>query len=99
MGHRNFAATVMVLDMMGSIAATICRCCLRSILKKESAHMQWLIVVICFFGFFAGMIFVKFQDLGAGLTIAIIAPLVFLVIYSLARIQPKKPEAENDINK
>lgn len=61
--------------------------------------MQWIFVGICFFGFVAGMIFVKSQDLGAGLTIAIIAPLVFLVVYSLARIKPKKPEAEKNTNK
>jgi len=56
--------------------------------------MQWIFVGICFFGFVAGMIFIKSQDLGAGLTIAIIVPLVLLVVYSMARIKPKKPEAE-----
>lgn len=61
--------------------------------------MQWIFVVICFFGFFAGMIFVKSLDLGAGLTIAIIVPLVFLIVYSMARIKPKKSEAEKDTNK
>jgi hypothetical protein len=61
--------------------------------------MQWIFVGICFFGVVAGMMFVKSQDLGAGLTIAIIVPLVFLVIYSMARIKPKKPEAEKDTNK
>ena len=61
--------------------------------------MQWIFVSICFFGVVAGMMFVKSQDLGAGLTIAIIVPLVFLVIYSMARIKPKKPEAEKDTNK
>jgi len=61
--------------------------------------MQWIFVVICFFGVVAGMMFVKSQDLGAGLTIAIIVPLVLLVIYSMARIRPKKPESEKDTNK
>jgi hypothetical protein len=61
--------------------------------------MQFIFVGICFFGAVAAMIFVKSQDLGAGLTIAIIVPLVFLVVYSLARIKPKKPEAEKDTNK
>jgi hypothetical protein len=68
-------------------------------LKKGSAHMQLIFAGICLFGAVAGMIFIKSLDLGAGLTIAIIVPLVFLVIYSLARIQPKKPEAEKDTNK
>jgi len=53
----------------------------------------------CFFGVATGMIFIKCQDLGAGLTIAIIVPLVFLVAYSLARIQTQKPEAEKDTNR
>ena len=61
--------------------------------------MQWIFVGICFFGAIAGMIFIKSQDLGAGLTIAILVPLVILVVYSLARIQTKKPEAEKDANK
>jgi hypothetical protein len=56
--------------------------------------MQFLFAGICFFGTIAAMIFVKSLNLGAGLTIAIIVPLVFLVIYSLARIKPKKREAK-----
>jgi hypothetical protein len=61
--------------------------------------MQWIFVGICFFGVVAGMMFVKSQDLGAGLTIAIIVPLVFLVIYSMARIRPKKARGGKDTNK
>ena len=61
--------------------------------------MQLIFIGICFFGFVMGMIFVKSYDLGAGLTIAIIVPLVLLVIYSMARIRPKKPESEKDTNK
>lgn len=61
--------------------------------------MQWIFVGICFFGAVAGMMFIKSLDLGTGLTIAIIAPLVILVIYSLARIPSKKPEADKDTNK
>jgi hypothetical protein len=61
--------------------------------------MQYIFVGICFFGVVAGMIFVKSMDLGAGLTIAIIIPLMLLVVYSLARIKPKKPEAEKDTHK
>jgi hypothetical protein len=61
--------------------------------------MQVIFAGICFIGAVAGMIFIKSLDLGAGLTIAIIVPLVLLVVYSLARIPPKKPEAKKDTNK
>jgi hypothetical protein len=61
--------------------------------------MQFLFAGICFFGAVATMIFVKSMDLNAGLKVAIIIPLVFLVIYSLARIKPKKREAKQDTNK
>lgn len=56
--------------------------------------MQSIFVGICFFGTVAAAIFLKSQDLSGGLTAAVIIPLVFLTIYSLARIQPKKPVAE-----
>jgi len=56
--------------------------------------MQWIFVGICFIGTVATAIFLKSQDLNGGLTAAIIIPLVFLVIYSLARIKPKEPAVE-----
>jgi amino acid permease len=58
--------------------------------------MQVIFAGICFLGAVATMIFVKSLDLAAGLTIAIIIPLVFLVVYSLARIKPKRQGAEKD---
>jgi hypothetical protein len=61
--------------------------------------MQFILAGICFFGSIATMIFVKSLNLGAGLTIAVIIPLIFLVIYSLARIKPQKPGAEKDPRK
>jgi hypothetical protein len=61
--------------------------------------MQWIFVGICFFGAVATMIFVKSLDLNAGLKIAIVIPLVFLVIYSLARITPRKARGGKDTNK
>jgi hypothetical protein len=61
--------------------------------------MQFIFAGICFFGAVATMIFVKSLDLNAGLKVALIIPLVFLVIYSLARIKPQKPAAEKDTNK
>ena len=61
--------------------------------------MHLIYAGICFFVAIAGMIFIKSMDLGAVLTIAIVVPLVLLVIDSLARIEPKKPEAEKNTNK
>lgn len=56
--------------------------------------MQWIFVVVCFFGTVAASVFVKSLDLHGGLKAAIIVPLVFLAIYSLARIKPKQLKAE-----
>jgi hypothetical protein len=56
--------------------------------------MQWIFAAICFLGAVAAMIFVKSLDLGGGLKVAIIIPLVFLVVYSLARIKSKKQRGE-----
>lgn len=56
--------------------------------------MQFIFVGICFLGAIAAMIFVKSLNLGAGLTATFVIPLVFLVIYSMARIKSKEPEAE-----
>ena len=61
--------------------------------------MQYIFAGICLFGTLAGMIFIKSLDLGGWLTAAILIPLVLLVVYSLARIHPKKPEAGKDTNK
>ena len=55
--------------------------------------MQWIFVGICFSGTVASAIYLKSLDLNGGLTAAIIIPLVFLTIYSLARMKPNKPVA------
>lgn len=55
--------------------------------------MQWIFVVICFSGTIASAIYLKSLDLNGGVTAAIIIPLVFLTIYSLARMKPNKPVA------
>lgn len=60
--------------------------------------MQIIFAGICIVGAIVGMIFVKSLDLNGGLTIAIIIPLVFLVIYSLARIKPQKTVAGKSTN-
>ena len=61
--------------------------------------MQVIFAGICFIGAVATMIFVKSLDLGGGLKVAIIIPLVFLVVYSLARIQHKETTSEKDTGK
>jgi hypothetical protein len=61
--------------------------------------MQYIFAGICFSGTIATMVFLSSLHLGGWLTAAILIPLVFLVVYSLARIQPKKPEAEKYNNK
>jgi hypothetical protein len=58
--------------------------------------MQYIVAGICFFGAIAGMILVKSLDLSAGLTIAIIIPLLGLVVYSLASLKPQQTGAEKD---
>ncbi len=61
--------------------------------------MQYVFAGICFVGCVAGMITLKFLDLNGWLTAAIIVPLILLVVYSTARIRPKKPESEQDTRK
>ena len=54
--------------------------------------MQYIFAGICFLVTVAGIIFLSSLDLKGGLKAAIVIPLVFLVVYSMARIHPKKPE-------
>lgn len=61
--------------------------------------MQYIFVVVCFLVTAVGMSFVRSLDLGAGLTVALVFPQIFLVIYSLARIKPQEPEVEQRIAK
>ena len=58
--------------------------------------MPVIFVGVCFFGAVAAMIFVKSLDVAAGVKVAMIIPLVFLVIYSLARIPPGKSEGREE---
>jgi hypothetical protein len=61
----------------------------RPILKKGSMHMQLIFAGISILVFFVTIVNLGPLDLGGWLKAVIIAPLVFLVVYSLARIQPK----------
>ncbi len=55
--------------------------------------MQYIFVVICFLGGLAGMIFVKSLNLSGGVTATLVVPLVFLIIYSMARLKPGEQKA------
>jgi amino acid transporter len=61
--------------------------------------MQFIFAGICILVFFVTTVNLGPLDLGGWLKAAIIIPLVFLVVYSLARIHPKEPEAEQDTDK
>lgn len=97
MGHRNFAATVIVLDMMGSITAQ--PSAVASYAQERSAHMQLIFAGISILVFLLTAVNVGPLNLGGWLNAAIFIPLVLLVVYSLARIQPKKTRGEKDSNK
>ena len=68
-------------------------------LKKGSAHMQYIFAGICLFGAVAAMVFLSSLHLGGWLTAAILIPVVLLVVYSMARIQPKETKSEKDTGK
>jgi len=61
--------------------------------------MQVIFAGISILIFFVTTVSLSTLTLSGWLKAAIIIPLVFLVVYSLARIQPKKLEAEKDTNK
>ena len=50
--------------------------------------MSVIIAIFCVFGTAASIVFLSTLDLGNWLTAALIAPLVLLAVYSMARIQP-----------
>ncbi len=52
--------------------------------------MEYIYTAIILVIVVAAMIFIKSLSLGAGLTISLVAPLILLAIYSLARTQPRK---------
>jgi hypothetical protein len=56
--------------------------------------MQWIYVIICFICTVAAAAYLKSIDLHGGITAAIVLLLVFLTIYTMARIKPKSQEAE-----
>jgi 4-hydroxybenzoate polyprenyltransferase len=60
--------------------------------------MQWIFVIICFIITVGTAAYLKSIALHGGLTAAIVLLLVFLTIYSMARIKPKSQEAESGTN-
>lgn len=51
--------------------------------------MEYIYTAVILVVVVAAMIFIKSLSLGAGLTVSLVAPLILLAIYSLARIQPR----------
>jgi ABC-type phosphate transport system permease subunit len=86
MGLSNFAATVMMSDMMGSIS-------------ERRVHMQFIFAGLSILVFFVTTMNLGSLDLGGWLKAAIVIPLVFLVVYSMARIMPKELRSEKETKK
>jgi hypothetical protein len=55
--------------------------------------MQFIFAGISILVFFVATVSIGTLDLGGWLKAAIISPLVFLVVYSLARIMPKEQKS------
>ena len=68
-------------------------------LKKGSGHMQVIIGGIAVFGAVGIIIFLSFMDMNGGVKAALVALLVLIAVYSLARIQPKETTSEKDTGK
>jgi len=68
-------------------------------LKKGSAHMQVIIAGIAVFGAVGTIIFLSFQDMNGVVKAALVALMVFIAVYCLARIQPKETTSEKDTGK
>ena len=61
--------------------------------------MQFIFAGICILVYFVTTVNLGPMDLGGWLKAAIIIPLVLLVVYSLARIQPKETKSGKDTGK
>jgi uncharacterized membrane protein YobD (UPF0266 family) len=57
--------------------------------------MEYIFTAIIFVAVVAAMLFIKSMNLGAGLTIALVAPLILLAIYGLARVQPRETATDD----
>jgi hypothetical protein len=61
--------------------------------------MQIVIAIISVFGGAAIIMFLSTLKITGGVKVAIIIPIVFLIVYSMARIQSKEPKSEKDAGK
>jgi len=61
--------------------------------------MQVIIASIAVFGAVGTIIFLSFQDMNGGVKVAIVALVVLIAVYSMARIQPKETKSEKDTGK
>ena len=61
--------------------------------------MNIVFAIVCVFGAVAASKFLSTLAQGSWLKVAIIAPVVLLAVYSMARIQPKEPAAGKDTGK
>ena len=61
--------------------------------------MQVIIGIIGVFGAVAIIILLSSLDMGGGIKAAIIVLVVFIAVYSMARIQPKETTSEKDTGK
>jgi hypothetical protein len=61
--------------------------------------MQSIFAGICILVFFVTTVSLGSLNLGGWLKAAIVIPLVFLVVYSLARIQPKETTSGKRVGK
>jgi hypothetical protein len=58
--------------------------------------MQVIIAIICVFGAAAAIIFLSSLTMNGVVRIAIVALVVLIAVYSMARIQTKESKAEQD---
>ena len=61
--------------------------------------MQVIFAIVCLGIFFFATLGASFMDTSSWLKAAIIIPAVFLVIYSLARIQPREASTDGQTGK
>ena len=61
--------------------------------------MQIIIAVIAVFGSVGIIVFLSTLNMNGGVKAAIVALVVFIAVYSMARIQPKETKSENDTGK
>jgi membrane protein YdbS with pleckstrin-like domain len=68
-------------------------------LKKGSAHMQVIIAGIALLGAVGIIIFLSYVNISAAVKVPLVALLVLIAVYSLARIPPKETNSGKDTGK